>query len=57
MKLCLNSGLNEMREKAKEMNRGITFQAETRTSAKAQRLESGEFESVESKEANANAMP
>lgn len=35
MKLCLNSGLNEMRQKIKEMNGGVTFQADIRASAKA----------------------
>lgn len=46
--------MNEMREKAKQMSRGRTFQVETRASAKALRPESGDFELVGSKEANVN---
>lgn len=38
------------------MSGGRTFQAETRESAKALRPTSDEFELVESREANANAV-
>lgn len=56
MKLCLKRDLNEMKKKAKQMNEGITSQAETKASTMALRPESGKFKLVESKEANANAV-
>lgn len=57
MKSCSNGGLNEMREKARQMYGGRNFPGREKNKYKGSQVRVfGELELVGSKEANINAM-